>query len=132
MLNSLWFFMIILSVLCAFATGRLGELSTALMDGAQTAVELSLYLLGSMCAWLGFLKIAEKSGLTQLLARCLSPVIGRLFPEYRGDRGIQGKIAMNLSANLLGLGNAATPLGLAAMEAMAARNPSKERTPPGG
>ncbi len=126
MLNSLWFFMIILSVLCAFATGRLGELSTALMDGAQTAVELSLYLLGSMCAWLGFLKIAEKSGLTQLLARCLSPVIGRLFPEYREDRDIQGKIAMNLSANLLGLGNAATPLGLAAMEAMAARNPSKE------
>ena len=104
----------------------LGELSTALMDGAQTAVELSLYLLGSMCAWLGFLKIAEKSGLTQLLARCLSPVIGRLFPEYREDRDIQGKIAMNLSANLLGLGNAATPLGLAAMEAMAARNPSKE------
>ena len=96
MLNSLWFFMIILSVLCAFATGRLGELSTALMDGAQTAVELSLYLLGSMCAWLGFLKIAEKSGLTQLLARCLSPVIGRLFPEYREDRDIQGKIAMNL------------------------------------
>lgn len=126
MLNTLWFFLIALSVVAALATGRLGELSTALMDGAQTAVELSLFLLGSMCAWLGFLKIAEESGLSQLLARCLSPVITRLFPEYRQDEDIQGKISMNLSANLLGLGNAATPLGLAAMKAMVEKNPSQD------
>lgn len=126
MLNSIWFYMIALSVAAALATGRLGDLSSALMDGAQTAVELSLFLLGSMCAWLGFLKIAEESGLSQLLARALAPVIGRLFPEYRRDEDIQGKISMNLSANLLGLGNAATPLGLAAMEAMAQKNPSQE------
>ena len=119
MLNSIWFGMILASILCALVTGRLGELSNALMDGAQTAVELSLFLLGSMCAWLGFLKIAEESGLSRLLAKVLSPVIGRLFPEYREEEEIQGKISMNLSANLLGLGNAATPLGLAAMKAMA-------------
>ena len=126
MLNSIWLFMIALSVVSALATGRIGSLSTALLEGAQSAVELSLFLLGSMCAWLGFLQIAEESGLSRLLARALAPVIGRLFPEYREDTAILGKIALNLSANLLGLGNAATPLGLAAIQAMAERNPSRE------
>ena len=128
MLNSIWFGMIALSVVCALMTGRLGELSSAVMDGAQTAVELSIFMLGSMCAWLGFLKIAEESGLSRLLARALSPIIGRLFPEYREDEEIQGKISMNLSANLLGLGNAATPLGLAAMKSMAEKNTTDSPT----
>lgn len=124
MLNVIWFGMILLSIVCAGANGRLGELSAAVMDGAESAVELTIFLLGTMCAWLGFLRIAEKSGLTSLLARALSPVIDRLFPEYRGDEDIKGKICMNLSANFLGLGNAATPLGLAAMRAMAEKNPN--------
>lgn len=128
MLNSIWFGMIALSVVCALMTGRLGELSSAVMDGAQTAVELSIFLLGSMCAWLGFLKIAEESGLSRLLAQALSPIIGRLFPEYREDEEIQGKISMNLSANLLGLGNAATPLGLAGMKSMAEKNTTDSPT----
>ena len=102
---------------------RLGELSAAVMEGAQGAVELSFSLLGSMCAWLGFLKIAEKSGLTNLLAEAFSPVINWLFPEYKGDREIKGKICMNISANFLGLGNAATPLGIAAMQTMQEKNP---------
>lgn len=122
MLNTIWFGMIAASVVCAAATGRLGELSNALMEGAGDAVELTITLLGSMCAWLGFLKIAEKSGLTEVLASAFSPIIDRLFPEYRKDSGIKGKICMNFSANLLGLGNAATPLGLAAMSAMAEEN----------
>lgn len=123
MLNSIWFFMIALSVVSALATGRVGSLSTALLEGAQSAVELSLFLLGSMCAWLGFLQIAEESGLSRLLARALAPVIGRLFPEYREDTAILGKIALNLSANLLGLGNAATPLGIQAARHMSRRTP---------
>lgn len=128
MLNSIWFFMIVLSVVCALMTGRMGELSSAVMDGSRQAVELSLFLLGSMCAWMGFLRVAEKSGLTDLLARAFSPLIDRLFPEYRGDSEIKGKICMNLSANFLGLGNAATPLGLAAMSAMAEKNPENSPT----
>lgn len=128
MLNSIWFFMIVLSVVCALMTGRMGELSSAVMDGSRQAVELSLFLLGSMCAWMGFLRVAEKSGLTDLLARAFSPLIDRLFPEYRGDSEIKGKICMNLSANFLGLGNAATPLGLAAMSAMAEKNPGNSPT----
>ena len=122
MLNAIWFGMIVLSVLCAMVTGHVGDLSNALLSGTGTAVELTLSLLGGMCAWLGFLKIAEKSGLTKLFATAFSPVIGRLFPEYKDDAEIQGKICMNLSANFLGLGNAATPLGLSAMQAMAAKN----------
>ncbi|WP_322182925.1 nucleoside recognition domain-containing protein [Neglectibacter caecimuris] len=122
MLNAIWFGMILSSVVCALATGRIGDLSTAIMNGAKDAVELSIFLLGSMCAWLGFLKIAEKSGLTELLASAFSPVIDRLFPEYREDREIKGKMCMNFSANFLGLGNAATPLGLAAVSAMAKKN----------
>lgn len=127
-LNSIWFGMMAASILCAAATGRLGELSTALLEGAQNAVEFSILLLGSMCVWLGFLQVAEESGLSRLFARLLSPVIRRLFPEYGQDLEIQGKISMNLSANLLGLGNAATPLGLAAMEAMKEKNPGQTPT----
>ena len=123
MLSAIWFGMIAASVLCAAATGRLGELSSGLLEGASDAVEFSLLLLGSMCAWLGFLRIAEESGLTRLFARCLSPVIGRLFPDYRENQDIQGKICMNLSANLLGLGNAATPLGMEAARRMSRRTP---------
>ncbi len=122
--------MIALSVVCALANGRLGELSGAVLDGAEQAVELSLFLLGSMCAWTGFLRIAEKSGLTALMARAFSPLIDRLFPEYREDEDIKGKMCMNISANFLGLGNAATPLGLAAITAMAEKNPGD--TPTGG
>lgn len=123
MINYIWFGMIALSILCASLNGRLGQLSAALLDGASDAVELSIFLLGSMCAWLGFLRIAEESGLTRLLARCFSPVIDRLFPDYRNDPDIKGKICMNVTANLLGLGNAATPLGLSAMKAMAEKSP---------
>ena len=123
MINSIWFGMIALSVVCAAVNGRLGELSSAVMEGASDAVELSIFLLGSLCAWLGFLRIAEESGLTQLLAKGFSPIIDRLFPDYKDDPELKGKICMNLSANLLGLGNAATPLGLSAMKAMAERSP---------
>lgn len=125
MINYIWFGMIALSVVSAAVNGRLPELSGAVMEGAAGAVELSITLLGSMCAWLGFLKIAERAGLTGLLARGFSPVIDRLFPDYWEDEELKGKICMNLSANLLGLGNAATPLGLSAMKAMAEKSPEK-------
>ncbi|WP_099204027.1 nucleoside recognition domain-containing protein [Scatolibacter rhodanostii] len=128
MLNYVWFFMILASVFYAVFSGNIEALSVAVMDGASKAVELSIFLLGSMCAWLGFLKIAEKSGLTLLIAKVLSPIINRLFPEYRDNYEIKGKICMNLSANLLGIGNAATPLGLAAMTAMQAENRTNRPT----
>ena len=128
MLNYIWFFMIIASVFYALFSGNLGALSAAVMDGARQAVELSIFLTGSMCAWLGFLNIAEKSGLTNLLARIFSPLIDRLFPEYKNNLEIKGKICMNISANFLGIGNAATPLGLSAMKAMEQVNKTDKPT----
>lgn len=128
MLNAIWFGMIVLSVVCALCTGRMGDLSQAVLDGSQQAVELCIFLTGSMCAWLGFLKVAEKSGLTELLASALSPLMDRLFPEYRNEPEIKGKMCMNISANFLGLGNAATPLGLSAIAAMREKNPEESPT----
>lgn len=121
MLDAIWFGLLFCGVLCALCTGRGEELSAGLLEGAGKGVELTLSLLGSLCAWTGFLHIAQDSGLSGKLAKALSPVIVRLFPDYREDREVQGKIAMNLAANFLGLGNAATPLGLSAMEAMSRR-----------
>ena len=123
MLDWIWAGMLLAGILCACCTGRLGEVSQAVLEGAQSGVELSLALLGSLCAWTGFLKIADGAGITRWLALALGPLLGRLFPEYREDPEIQGKICMNLAANILGVGNAATPLGLAAMEAMKKRSP---------
>lgn len=128
MLNTIWFFMIALSIIYAAASGRLPLLSDAIMEGAGDAVTHTIVTLGSICAWLGFLKIAEDSGLTDLLAKAFSKPIDFLFPEYKHDKSIKGKICMNLSANLLGLGNAATPLGLSAMKAMEEKNPNNHPT----
>lgn len=122
LINSIWFFMILASLIYAAVNGTMPAMSDALMSGANDAVELSIYLLGGMCVWMGFLKIAEASGLTVLIAKILSPVIDRLFPEYKNEMEIKGKISMNITANFLGLGNAATPLGLSAMKAMEKKN----------
>ena len=118
MLDRIWLGMILVSVGCACCLGRLGEVSAAVLEGAQRGVELTLSLLGGMAAWTGFLKIAEAAGVTRWMARALEPVMKRLFPEYAKAPEVQGKICLNLAANVLGIGNAATPLGLAAMEEM--------------
>lgn len=118
MLDGLWLGMILAALLCAVCSGRLQELSAAVLSGAGQAVEVSLLLLGSLCAWSGFMEIARQAGLTQLLGQALSPLINRLFPDYRENDDVKGKISLNFAANLLGLGNAATPFGLSAMAAM--------------
>ena len=129
MLDTLWLGMLLAGILCACCTGRLGEVSLAVLDGAQSGVELSFALLGGMCAWTGFLKIAEAAGITRWMAKALAPVMVRLFPEYREEPEVQGKICLNLAANILGIGNAATPLGLAAMQEMKARASGDLPTP---
>lgn len=128
MINYIWFFMIAASIIYSALNGNLGDLSNAVISGAQEAVELSIFTLGSMCVWLGFLNLAEESGLTRLLSKLLSPIINRLFPEYKDNDEIKGKICMNISANFLGLGNAATPLGLSAMKAMDAKSKGERPT----
>ena len=122
MLNKVWAAMIAVSVFCALATGRMQQLSEAVLAGAGNAVQLIFGMMGMMCAWTWLMKIADAGGLTAILSRLLAPVLRRLFPAYPPESPAAKAICMNITANLLGLGNAATPMGLAAMKEMAAQN----------
>lgn len=123
MLNYIWAGMILLSIFCAIVTGRVPQLSSAVMNGAAGAVELVISLLGMMCAWTGLMKIADAGGITAALSKLMSPLTRRLFPSCpKGGPAVRA-ICMNVTANLLGLGNAATPLGIAAMKELAKQSP---------
>ena len=107
-------------VTAAFAfsiyNGRLPQLSEAVLEGAQGAVELIFSMLGMMCLWSGVIKVMDKAGVTQLIARIAGPFLCLIYPDIRKSKKALGAIAANFAANLLGLGNAALPLGLSAME----------------
>ncbi len=119
----LWTGMVVLSVLCGIATGREGEVALAVVEGAGGAVELCLSMAGMLCLWTGVMEVMSRSGLAGGLSRLLRPVLKRLYPEEAGDRETMDCVAANVSANLLGLGNAATPLGIKAAGRMARRTP---------
>lgn len=123
MMNFIWFALLLLAVVFGFATGHIQAVSQAALSGSVDAVTLFLLLLGGICLWNGLMKIAEACGITRLLARALAPVLRRLFPDLPADGAGMRYICMNLAANFLGLGNAATPLGLLAMKDMARRAP---------
>ena len=116
----IWTGMTALSLLCALAMGNQGELASAALDGAASAIELGISMAGVLCLWMG---VMQRAGLAEKLARLLRPILRRLFPDFAGDRGTMDTIAANVSANLLGLGNAATPLGLEAARRMSRRTP---------
>ena len=123
MMNYIWLFLILVSFICAVLTGRMEQLSAAVMEGAGSAVSLVITTAGMMSLWTGLLKIADAGGLTRVLARLFSPILRRLFPDYKQDSPAMKAICMNVTANLLGLGNAATPFGLAAMKEMQKARP---------
>lgn len=125
MLNYIWCGMIVLSFAAACFTGRLEAVMQAAMDGAGAAVETSVALLGVMCLWTGIAKIAERSELTKVFARLLRPVTKIMFPRLKCGSAALCAIVMNMVANLLGMGNAATPLGLAAMRELDKLNPAR-------
>lgn len=110
--------MAILSVVCGLITGRGAQVAAAAAEGAAAAVELTLSIGGMLCLWMGVMEVMRQSGLAEGLSRLLAPLLRRLFPEVAGDREIMDSISANVSANLLGLGNAATPLGLEAARRM--------------
>lgn len=110
--------MVALSLLFALPGGCAGAVSAAALEGAAAGVRLSLSLAGTLCLWSGLAKVMERAGLDQRLARLLSPLLRRLFPEAGKDQQTMGRICANVSANLLGLGNAATPLGIEAARRM--------------
>ena len=119
----IWTGMAVLSILCGLSTGR-GELvAAAAVEGAQAAVELCVSIAGMLCLWTGVMEIMRRSGLAEGLSRLLRPVLSVLFPQVSGDRGVMDSISANVSANLLGLGNAATPLGIEAVRRMERKSP---------
>ena len=126
MLNYIWFGMMFIGVVAGIFTGRIDEVTAAAIDMSKVAVQISIGLIGIMALWLGIMKIAEKSGLIQIIARGLKPITVRLFPDVPADHPAMGSIILNMSANMLGLGNAATPLGLKAMEELQELNPKKD------
>ena len=124
-MNYIWALLIVISVIVATFTGNLSKMVQAMFDGAEQAVKLSLYLVGIMSFWLGMMKIADSAGITNFLARVLKPVAKFIFPEIsKNDKAISA-ITMNIAANAMGLSNAATPMGIKAMEEMQKDNPKK-------
>lgn len=116
MLNYIWFGLIIVAVLLGGINGKIEEVTKAGLDSAGVAVTISIGLIGVMALWLGIVKIADEAGLMKLLARAIAPVLRRIFPEVPRDHPAMASMMMNIAANMLGLSNAATPLGLKAME----------------
>ena len=126
MLNYIWFGMMFIAVIVGILTGNIDAVTQAAIDMAKTAVEIAIGLIGIMALWLGTMKIAEESGLIRIIARVIRPITIRLFPDVPEDHPAIGSIILNMAANLLGLGNAATPLGLKAMEELQELNPEKD------
>lgn len=116
-----WVAMVVISLVCGLATGNLSQLSQAAAEGAQSAVTLCISMAGMLCLWNGVLEVMNRSGLTQKLRVLLLPVLRRLYPDFRGDGVVLDAVSANVCANLLGLGNAATPFGIRAAKGMAER-----------
>ena len=126
MLNYIWFGLIFISVVVGTITGRIDLVTEAAISMAKTAVEIAIGLIGIMALWLGIMKIAEESGLIKIIAKIIKPITIRLFPDVPADHPAMGSIVLNMAANMLGLGNAATPLGLKAMKELQDLNEQKD------
>ncbi|VAW33988.1 Spore maturation protein A-like protein, partial [hydrothermal vent metagenome] len=124
-INIIWLSMILLATLTAAYTGRMSEVTKASFDSAKSAVTLAIGLIGPMALWLGIMKVAEDGGLMRFIARGLRPLMVRLFPDVPPDHPAMAAMIMNMAANTLGLGNAATPMGIKAMQELEKLTPKK-------
>lgn len=118
MINIIWAVLLLTGFIVGAINGNIQEVTDAAISNAETGVSIALGLIGIMTLWLGIMKVAEAAGIVQGLAKLISPVTRRLFPEIPEEHPAMGAIVMNIAANMLGLGNAATPLGLKAMQEM--------------
>jgi spore maturation protein A len=126
MLNYIWFALMAIALIVAAFSGTADAVTKGAIDSARTAVEISLGLVGIMTLWLGMMRVAEAAGMVALLGRMLRPITRLIFPEVPPDHPANGAIIMSIAANMLGLNNAATPLGIKAMEELQELNPDKE------
>ena len=115
MLNILWPIFIIISIIYAFFSGNLEYLNKSIFESTESAVSLTLTLIGITCLWSGIMEIASKTNIMNFLNKILKPIVKKLFPDINSKSNAYDNIVMNIVANILGLGNAATPLGLKAM-----------------
>lgn len=127
MLNIIWPIFIIISYIYAIITGNIEKVNVEIFNSVNEAVSLSINLLGAMCLWCGIMKIAQDTSLITKFTKILNPIMNWLFPELKEDKEAKEQIAMNMTANILGIGNASTPLGLKAMETLQKDNKDKER-----
>nr|WP_187698762.1 nucleoside recognition domain-containing protein [Paenibacillus alvei] len=128
--NAIWMFMLLVGFIAAAAQGRIDAVTEAVFEGAKTGVSVSFGLISVMVFWLGMMRIAEDAGLLKRLAKALGPIVRYLFPDVPRNHPALGFIMSNMSANLLGLGNAATPMGIRAMQELQKLNPSKDTATP--
>lgn len=126
MINIIWFILLISSIVFGVFTGNGDIISKSIVNSTYSTVELMIKLVGMMCLWCGVMRIAQKSGLTDKLAKLLKPILKKLFKTAGQDEKALGDIIMNLTANMMGLSNAATPFGIKAMEDMQRLNPHKD------
>lgn len=127
MMNYIFSGMIIISLICAVFTNNSAALSKAVINGAEESVNLLITMAGALALWSGIMEIAEKGGFTKALSRILSPALGLLFKNIPKDSKAFKYISMNVSANLLGLGNAATPFGISAVKELKKSSPESEK-----
>jgi spore maturation protein A len=126
MINYIWFGMIAIGILVGICTGNVQEITDAAINNAKTGFELALGLTGIMALWLGLMNVAEEAGLVKKISGALKPVLTRLFPDVPPEHPAMGAMLMNISANVLGLGDAATPFGIKAMSELQKLNESSD------
>jgi spore maturation protein A len=126
MLNYIWFGLMAVALVVAAFNGTVEAVAKAAIDSAKTGVEIALGLIGVMTLWMGIMRIAEAGGLVAILGRMLRPILRRLFPDIPAEHPASGSIVLSIAANMLGLSNAATPIGIKAMEEMQTLNPDKD------
>lgn len=127
MLNKIWPIFIVVSIIFSVLSGNIEVVNNSIFESTESVVKLTLTLVGTMSLWCGIMKIAMNTGVVNIINKLLNPVINLLFPEIKNNKIIKNEISMNIIANILGLGNAATPLGLKAMESMQKENKEKNK-----
>lgn len=126
MINVIWFFILAFGIIFGIVCGKGGEISKSIIASSDSTVKLIINLVGIMCLWCGIMKIAKKSGLTYKIAKLMKPILKLLFKEAAKDEKAMGAIVMNITANMMGLSNAATPFGIKAMKELSRLNNKKE------
>ena len=126
MINIIWFFLLVFGVIFGLITGRGEILSKSIMGSTEASIKLIIALMGMMCLWCGIMKIAQQSGITDKLAILLKPILRLIFKDANKNKEATGSILLNLTSNMLGLSNAATPFGIKAMEELQKINPRKD------